>query len=161
LVVSCPTNFNDGIRLYVLEFPMRWHDRASKDTDLSNTSVIAILDDDALSLRATARFVSSLGYSALAFGSAEEFLSSGRLDDTACVISDVQMPRMSGLELQRNLLARGFRLPIIFVTAFPSAKAREAALAMGALGFLDKPFDENHLIALLGQALPLVKTGEP
>jgi FixJ family two-component response regulator len=126
----------------------------SKDTELSNLSIISIVDDDEIFLRATARLVRSLGYPVAAFGSADEFLNSDRLEETACVISDVHMSGISGLELQNRLLARGHHLPIIFVTAFPNLNARKQALAMGAVGFLDKPFNENQLVSLLDQALP-------
>jgi FixJ family two-component response regulator len=120
---------------------------------LSTLPIISIVDDDEIFLRATARLVRSLGYRVGAFGSAEEFLSSDRLDETACLISDVHMSGINGLELQKRLLAGGHRLPTIFVTAFPNANARKLALAMGALGFLDKPFNEDQLVSLLDQAL--------
>jgi FixJ family two-component response regulator len=115
--------------------------------------MIAIVDDDESCRRAAARLVKSLGYGAATFGSAEEFLSSGRVDDTACLISDVQMPGMSGLELQNRLGAHGHRLPIIFMTAYPETKARQQALAAGALAFLDKPFSDEALISCIDQAL--------
>lgn len=126
------------------------------DHSSTETPVISIVDDDASFRRATARLVRSLGHSVAAFSSAEEFLKSDRIRDTACLISDVQMPGMSGIELQSRLLADGYRLPVIFITAFPGSKAREQALASGALGFLNKPFSEEKLIACLDQAL-----GEP
>ena len=119
----------------------------------AEAAVISIVDDDASFRRATARLVRSLGHAVAAFSSAEEFLSSDRLHDTACLISDVQMPGMSGIELQNQLLAQGVRLPVIFITAYPESKAREQALASGALGFLNKPFNEDKLIACLDQAL--------
>jgi FixJ family two-component response regulator len=75
------------------------------------------------------------------------------LHDTDCVISDVQMPGIDGIELQDKLIAQGHRLPIIFVTAFPEMKARAHALAAGAICFLAKPFSDEELIACLNQAL--------
>src|SRR5215510_13377872 len=108
---------------------------------LKKAPVISIVDDDASFRRATGRLVESLGYEVEKFGSAEEFLKSGRVDDTACLISDVQMPGMSGIDLQNRLLAQGYRLPIIFVTAYPESNVRAQALASGALGFLNKPFN--------------------
>jgi FixJ family two-component response regulator len=120
---------------------------------LSNAPVISIVDDDESFRRATAGFIASLGYAVAAFGSAEEFLKSDSLDDTACLISDVQMPGMSGIELQSRLIAQGYRVPIIFVTAYSASKARAQALASGALGFFDKPFSEEKLISCLDQAL--------
>jgi FixJ family two-component response regulator len=115
--------------------------------------VISIVDDNESFRRATAGLIKSLGYAAASFGSAEEFLRSERLDDTACLISDVQMPGMSGIELQNRLAIRGHRLPIIFVTAYPESNVRKQALACGALGFLNKPFSEQELISCIDQAL--------
>jgi FixJ family two-component response regulator len=115
--------------------------------------MIAIVDDDESFRRATASFIRSLGYAAAAFGSAEAFLKSDRISDTDCLISDVQMPGMTGIELQGHLIARGHHLPVIFVTAFPEVKTRGRALAAGAVGFLDKPFRDQTLIACLNEAL--------
>ena len=75
------------------------------------------------------------------------------MDDTVCVIADVQMPGMSGLQLQSQLIARGHQLPIILITAFPEANVRAQALAAGALGFLSKPFRDDSLIACIDEAL--------
>ena len=83
----------------------------------------------------------------------EAFLKSNRLDDTECLISDVQMPGMNGIELQGKLIAQGHHFPIIFVTAFPEVKARAQALASGAIGFLAKPFSDEILITCLNKAL--------
>jgi FixJ family two-component response regulator len=115
--------------------------------------VISIVDDNESFRRAMTTLIRSLGHAVAAFGSAEEFLTSGRLHDTACLISDVQMPGMDGIQLQDRLLAEGYRLPIIFVAADPESKARGKALASGALGFLNKPFREEILISFLEQAL--------
>jgi FixJ family two-component response regulator len=115
--------------------------------------VISVIDDDELFRRATAGLIDSLGYPVASFGSAEEFLSSDQLEQTACLISDMQMPGMSGIDLQNQLIARGYRLPVIFITAYSNSKARMQALASGALGFFDKPFSEERLISCLDQAL--------
>ena len=80
-------------------------------------------------------------------------MKSNRLDDTDCLISDVQMPGMNGIELQGKLIAQGYHFPIIFVTAFPEMKARAQALASGAIGFLAKPFSDEILISCLNKAL--------
>jgi FixJ family two-component response regulator len=120
---------------------------------LTKVPVISIVDDDESVRVATKDLVRSLGYATATFSSAEEFLRSSRLDDTACLITDLQMPGMSGLELQRRLLARGCSLPIIFMTAFPEARSRAQALAAGALGFLSKPLDDELLVSYLGEAL--------
>jgi FixJ family two-component response regulator len=120
---------------------------------LNKPAVICIVDDNERFGRATGRLISSLGHAAAVFFSAEEFLKSDRLDEAACLIADVQMPGMSGIELQTHLAARGHRLPIIFITAYPEAKTRQQALASGALGFLAKPFNEDELISCLDRAL--------
>jgi FixJ family two-component response regulator len=116
-------------------------------------TVISIVDDDESVRDATKALVRSLGYTAATFSSAEAYLRSERLQDTACLIVDVQMPGMSGVDLQHRLIADGHRTPVIFVTAFPEEKTRARALKAGAIGFLDKPFDSEHLIACLDQAL--------
>ena len=115
--------------------------------------MISIVDDDASVREATRGLVRSLGYRAATFGSAEEFLTSERVHDTSCLIADVQMPGLSGLELQSHLIAEGHPMPMIFITAFPEARLRTQALEAGAFGFLSKPFDEENLIACLDKAL--------
>ena len=115
--------------------------------------VIAIVDDDESFRRATTSFVRSLGYGTAAFDSAEAFLKSDRFPDTDCVITDVQMPGMTGIELQGRLIAEGHRVPVIFITAFPEMRARAQALAAGAIGFLAKPFNDQNLITCLNEAL--------
>jgi FixJ family two-component response regulator len=120
---------------------------------LRHAPVVSIVDDDASVRAATDRLVRSLGYVSFAFASAEEFLQSPRLADTCCLIADVQMPGMSGVELQERLLADGRRMPTILVTAFPEEHARTRALAAGALCFLTKPIDAPTLIKYLGAAL--------
>ena len=97
--------------------------------------------------------VRSLGFVAFAFESADDFLRSPRVDDSACLITDVQMPGMSGLDLQDRLIAQGSRIPMIFITAFPEQDIRSRAQANGALGFLEKPFAGRAMIELVRQAL--------
>ena len=124
-----------------------------EDQQLQNAPIISIIDDDD-SVRSSVRsLVRSLGLSARTFGSAEEFLQSPDLDDTSCLISDLQMPGLNGVELQRLLLAQGRRIPIIFVTAFPEERIRVRAMESGALGFLSKPFECQSLIKLIDKAL--------
>lgn len=120
---------------------------------MPHTPVIAIVDDDESFRRATISFVRSLGYSAAAFPSADAFLNSNAVEDTDCLITDVQMPGMSGIELQNYLLAQGNRVPVILVTAFPETAARGHALRAGAVGFLSKPFGDENLISCLNKAL--------
>lgn len=120
---------------------------------MSNPPVISIIDDNGSVRAATCNLVRSLGYIVHAFASAEEFLRSPRLNDTSCVIADVQMPTMSGLELQAHLLAEGYRVPFIFITAFSVDTARVQALKAGATCFLTKPFAGEALINCLDAAL--------
>jgi len=120
---------------------------------LRSTPLISIVDDDESIREATRGLVRSLGYQAATFASAEEFLNSARLNDTSCLITDVQMPGLSGVELQRRLLADGRAMPTIFVTAFPDERTRTRVLTAGAIGYLSKPYDEESLIACLDTAL--------
>ncbi len=116
-------------------------------------AVISIIDDDASVRVATHRLVSSLGHVAHTFASADDFLRSSQLNDTACVIADVHMPGMSGIELQNLLKTQGHRLPVIFITAFPEESVRAKALEAGAACFLSKPFDAQILIKHLDAAV--------
>jgi FixJ family two-component response regulator len=120
---------------------------------LSSPAVISIIDDDGSVRAATYNLVRSLGYVVHTFASADEFLRSPHLNDTSCVIADVQMPAMSGLELQAHLVAEGYRLPFIFITAFSVENARARALKAGATCFLAKPFAGDALINCLETAL--------
>ena len=115
--------------------------------------MISIVDDDASVREATKGLVRSLGYSAATFASADEFLASDRVADTSCLISDVQMPGLSGLELQHHLADRGHCVPIVFITAYLEEKVREQAMEAGAIAFLDKPFSDEQLIVCLDAAL--------
>jgi FixJ family two-component response regulator len=120
---------------------------------LPRVPVISIIDDDASVRVAANRLVRSLGYVAHTFASAKEFLQSPRIHDTWCVIADVQMPGMSGVDLQSLLNAQGRYVPIIFITAFPEESIRTRALEGGAIGFLSKPFDGQVLIECIDRAL--------
>jgi FixJ family two-component response regulator len=118
-----------------------------------NTPVISIVDDDEAVRLALRSFVRSLGYISNVFASAEEFLESSYLNETSCLISDVQMPGMNGIELQSRLKRLDCRTPVIFVTAFPDERNRERALAAGAIGFMEKPFEGRAMIQLIETAL--------
>jgi FixJ family two-component response regulator len=120
---------------------------------LSKLPVVAIIDDDASVRATTDSLVRSLGYFVYAFASAEEFLLSNHLDDLSCVIADVQMPGMSGIELQAHLVTQGYRVPFIFFTAFPDERIRAQALRAGAICYLTKPFDGDSLVQGLQAAL--------
>ncbi len=118
-------------------------------------TLISIVDDDALARDGIEELVESLGYKARTFVSAEHFLESGVIAETACLITDLQMPGLNGLELQEALRSQGYRIPIILITAFPNEKHRIRALEGGALGFLSKPFGESSLIQWLAAASKL------
>ena len=120
---------------------------------MAKQRVISIVDDDASVREATARLVRSLGYRAATFASAEEFLQSDRLHDSSCLISDLNMPGMTGADLQDRLIADGHRTPMIFMTAYFEENARDRVLNAGASGFLRKPFAEETLVACLEKAL--------
>jgi FixJ family two-component response regulator len=114
---------------------------------------VAIVEDDDSVREATKHLLRLLGYATASFASAENFLRSGRVRDTACLITDVCLPGMSGVELQSRLILDGHRMPIIFITAFPEEAIRARVLRNGALGYLSKPLQEQSLITCLDQAL--------
>jgi FixJ family two-component response regulator len=120
---------------------------------LPSVPVVSIIDDDASVRAATNNLIRSLGYTVHVFESADAFLRSEYINDTSCVIADVQMPVMSGIELQSHLRAIGNRVPFIFITAFPEDSVRARAFKAGAIGFLTKPFDGGMLIGCLNTAL--------
>jgi len=115
--------------------------------------VISIIDDDEAVRDATEDLLRSMGYSTATFASADDYLRSEKLRDTACVITDMQMPGLSGIELQDQLVADGHNTPMIFVTAFPNERVRTRVLSAGAYGFLSKPLEETQLIECLKRAL--------
>ncbi|MES0171278.1 response regulator [Mesorhizobium sp. M0006] len=120
---------------------------------MRDAPVISIIDDDELNRVGTASLVRSLGFVAHAFPSAHSFLHSQQLTETSCLISDVQMPEMSGIQLQDVLHARGHNIPIILITAYPDDRVRAQAFARGAVCFLSKPFDGETLSRCLAVAL--------
>lgn len=119
----------------------------------SNARIIAIVDDDESVRFALAGMMKSVGLPAQAFASAEDFLNSGLLHRTACLIADIRMPGMSGLDLQNKLSAEHCRIPTIFITAHGDAKMRLQALRGGAVEFLAKPFDDEILLQNVRAAL--------
>jgi FixJ family two-component response regulator len=115
--------------------------------------IVSIVDDDESIRLATASLVRSLGWGVRMFASAEAFLASTGLSDVACVISDVQMQGMTGVEMQNCLIAQGNTVPIIFITAFPSDALKRKALANGAAGFMQKPLDVREFVNCLEAVL--------
>jgi FixJ family two-component response regulator len=118
---------------------------------LSQTPVIAIVDDDGSVREAMRGLLRAVGYATEEFPSAEEFLQSKRLDDAACLITDLQLGGMSGLELQKHLTGLGSRIPIIVISAF--SDERERALIAGAIDFLGKPVMKEDLLRCIRVAL--------
>ncbi len=120
---------------------------------MSKLPVSSIIDDDGSVRKATDRLVRSLGFIAYTFASADEFLKSPYVTHTSCLIVDVRMPSMTGLQLQSILLGKGLKTPMIFITAFPEESERASALEAGAVDFLSKPFDGKTMIRSLAAAL--------
>ena len=114
---------------------------------------IAVIDDDALVRQALEDCMESAGYFVKGFGSAEEFLESGSTRDPACLIVDVQLPGITGLELQDKLAGAGNRVSIVFVSARGTEANREKAIRRGAAGFLAKPFRREELLKVIGAAI--------
>src|ERR1700726_2242589 len=119
----------------------------------AKTKLIAIVDDDDSMRSALQGLLKAVGLPAQAFASGEEFLNSGQQRQTACLITDLRMPGMSGLELQAKLNAEHFRIPTIFITAHGDTKMRMQALRAGAVEFLTKPFDDEVLLMSIRVAL--------
>ena len=115
--------------------------------------MVAIVDDDDLMRSALAGLLKAVGLPAQAFASAEEFLKSGQQREAGCLITDIRMPGMSGLELQAKLNAEACRIPIIFITAHGDEKMRMRALRAGAVEFMAKPFDDEALLESVRAAL--------
>jgi FixJ family two-component response regulator len=116
-------------------------------------TVISIVDDDDAVRRGIKSLLQSLDYIVHTFASAEEFLKSPQLHQTSCLISDVRMPGVSGLELQARLHAEGHHISVIFVTAHPDGHLRDRAMRSGAIAFMSKPISEADLIRCLDRAL--------
>jgi FixJ family two-component response regulator len=118
-----------------------------------NSRLVAIVDDDDSVQRSLQDLIESDGLSALCFSSAEQFLDSEAQNKAACLIADIRMPGMSGLELQAKLKAGQWRIPIIFITAHGDAEMRILAMREGAVEFLSKPFDDAVLLGIVHAAL--------
>jgi FixJ family two-component response regulator len=122
-------------------------------------NLISIVDDDESICRTTRRLIESFGLRAAAFESVEIFLRSGQLRDTSCLILDVHMPGMNGLQLQSHLAAEGCRIPIIFITAYDDKESRRRAMQAGAVAFLGKPFSDEQLLQTIRSTLKQDKGG--
>jgi FixJ family two-component response regulator len=120
---------------------------------MPNASIISIVDDDASVREGLADLVSSMGYQAETFRRAEHFLKSQWLRNTYCLIADVQMPEMTGLELYSALADLGIKIPTILITAFPNKDDRDRALNAGVSCYLTKPFEKGELIKCIHSTL--------
>jgi FixJ family two-component response regulator len=120
--------------------------------------MISIVEDDEFFRESLKRLMRSLGYTCEAFPSAANFLASRRFDETACLIADIHMPAMTGLELYARLIELGHKIPTILVTAYPDEAARARALKQGIVCYLRKPFDDNDLSDCVQKA---VRRGKP
>lgn len=126
---------------------------AGKEFSVSDTTLIAVIEDDGSVRLAVRSLVRALGYDARGFESAEDFLASDAVDGIACIITDIQMPGMSGIDLKRHLAAHGNAVPVIMITARVEPDLESQALASGAVCFLRKPFQAEALISCLNSAL--------
>jgi FixJ family two-component response regulator len=115
--------------------------------------MISIIDDDVCAREAAERVIRSAGYTVTTYVSAEDFLGSDRVNDTSCLITDVHLPGLTGVELYRRLRANGFAVPTIFVTGHPDETTRTQVLAAGAVAFLIKPVGKKVVLDCLKNAL--------
>jgi FixJ family two-component response regulator len=116
--------------------------------------LVSVVEDDRYFRESMGRLMRSLGFTVEAFPSAADFLASPRLVETACLIADVHMPAMTGVELHKHLIERGYAIPTILLTAYPNDVDRARALNDGVVCYLRKPVDEKHLMRCLRVALP-------
>ena len=122
-------------------------------TSKGSSQLVVIVDDDRSVQSAVKDLLESAGLSALCFGLAEEFLESDQQNQTACLVTDIRMPGISGFDLQAKLEAEGYRIPIIFITAHDDAKTKMRAMKAGAIELLTKPFDDEVLLEKVRAAL--------
>ena len=125
----------------------------SANAKVSEKALVCVVDDDSLMRDSTVRLIRSFGFRVEGFASADEFGNSGYLEETACLILDVRMPGMDGLELQHRLSETGKRIPIVFITAHADDEQERRAMEAGAVGFLYKPFSQESLLQAVRSAL--------
>ena len=126
-----------------------------EENTVAESARISIVDDDESMREAIKTLIVSMGLSVEEFSSAEDFLNSGRFQDSDCLILDVRMPGLNGLELQRRLAADNSRVPIVFITAHYSEEERARAMEAGAVDFLSKPFTEKELLKAIRASLAI------
>jgi FixJ family two-component response regulator len=127
---------------------------------MAKSALISIIEDDEPFRESMRMLITALGYAVEAFPSAANFLDSPRLAETACLVADVQMPGMTGIELHRHLVDAGYAIPTILVTAYPNEAARTRALKNGVVCYLRKPVDDDQLERCLRSALQFGKPAE-
>ena len=131
-----------------------------QEADLPVKTLISIIDDDESVREALQGLVTSMGFRVEAFSSALDFLGRANIRDTSCLIVDVHMPRMTGIELHRRLVESGYAIPTILITAYPDESVRLRAMADGVIGYLTKPCDSEELLACVSSALKRAERGE-
>jgi FixJ family two-component response regulator len=127
---------------------------------MPKTSLVSVVEDDRYFRDSMKRLMRSLDYNVETFPSAANFLASPRLVETTCLVTDVHMPAMTGIELYKHLIEAGYKIPTILVTAYPDDVERARALSDGVICYLRKPVEERHLTRCLREALELGEPGE-
>jgi FixJ family two-component response regulator len=125
---------------------------------MQKSSLVSVVEDDQFFRESLKRLMRSHGFNVEAFASGADFLASPHLLETTCMIADVHMPQMTGIELYRRLIEAGYAIPTILVTAYPNDRDRTLALKDGVVCYLPKPLDDKHLIRCLHTAL---NSGDP
>jgi FixJ family two-component response regulator len=131
-----------------------------EEADLPAKTLISIIDDDEDFREALQGLMTSMGFRVEAFSSALDFLARTNIRDTSCLIVDVHMPRMTGIELHRRLVESGYAIPTILITAYPDERIRLRAMADGVICYLTKPCDSDELLACVSSALERAERGE-
>ena len=131
-----------------------------QEAHLPAKTLISIIDDDEDFREALQGLVTSMGFTVQAFSSALDFLERNNIRDTSCLIADVHMPRMSGVELHRHLIESGYLIPTILITAYPDESVRVRVVADGVIGYLTKPCDADELLRCVSTALERTEPGE-
>jgi FixJ family two-component response regulator len=131
-----------------------------EEAELPTKTLISIVDDDEGFREALHALMTSMGFTVEAFASALDFLARTNIRDTSCLIVDVHMPRMTGIELHRRLVGSGYAIPTILITAYPDESVRVRAMADGVIGYLTKPCDSDELLRCVSIALERAERGE-
>jgi FixJ family two-component response regulator len=145
-VAFLPKPFSDELLLQTLRSALAEQLKAK-------ANLISVVDDDESIRRTMTLLIQSFGFQAAVFDSAESLLKSRQLHETSCLIVDVQMPGMNGLQLQRHLASSGYKIPIVFITAYDNKESRQQAMQAGAVAFLSKPFDDELLLETIRATL--------